>query len=88
MPGQDGVRFDDGGHFRQRLLAQLLSNVGEGLALAIAQAYTTFDLVTQHAIFGHQVLIAQQQFLIDSPRDICQQVFPVHRLSLSLSRPS
>src|SRR6266851_1200090 len=66
MPGEDGVRFDDFRHFRQRLLPQLLADLGEGLALAIAQAYTTFDLVAQDAIFGHQVLIAQQQCLIDS----------------------
>jgi hypothetical protein len=80
VPGEDGVRFDDGGHFRQRLLAQLLANLGQGLALGIAQAYATFNLVAKHAIFGHEVLIAQQQFLIEGPSDIRQQVFPVHRL--------
>jgi hypothetical protein len=50
--------------------------------------YATFDLVTQHTIFGHEVLIAYQQFLIDSPSDIRQQVLPIHRLPLSLCRPS
>ena len=39
------------------------------------------DLVAQDAIFGDEVLIAQQQFLIDGPRDRRQQVFPVHGLS-------
>jgi hypothetical protein len=48
----------------------------------IFQPYTTRDLVAQNTIFGDKVLIAQQ-FLIDGPRDIRQQVFPVHRLSLS-----
>src|SRR5262249_39035394 len=59
-------------HFRQGLLAQLLAEHRQGLALAIAQAYTTWELVAQHAIFGHQVLVAQQEFLIDRPRDIRQ----------------
>ena len=36
------------------------------------------DLAAKNAIFGHQVLIAQQKFLIDAPSDIRQQVFPVH----------
>ena len=80
MPSEDGVRFDDCRHFRQRLPPQLLAYLGQGLALASAQAYTTFDLVAQQAIFGHEVLVAQQQFLIDGPRDIRQQVFPVHQL--------
>jgi len=45
-------------------------DLGEGFALAITQAYATFDLVTQHTIFGDEVFIAHQQFLIDGPRDI------------------
>src|SRR6266704_4943848 len=65
-------------------LPSFLPMSAKGLALAIAQAYTTFDLGTQHAIFGHQVLVAQQQFLIDSPRDIHEQVFPIHRRSPQL----
>src|SRR5215468_659466 len=80
VPAKDRVRLDDGGHFRERLLAQLLANLGQGFALAITQAYATFDLVTQHAIFGYQVFVAEQQCLIDGPRDIRQQVFPVHQL--------
>ncbi len=51
-----------------------------GRALAITQAYATFDLVVQHTIFGHEVLIASQQFLIDRSSDRRQQMLPVHRL--------
>ena len=58
VPGEDGVRFDDRGDFLQGFLAQLLANLGQGLALAIAQAYTTFALVAKHAMFGHEVCIA------------------------------
>ena len=49
----------------------LLTNLGECFALAIRQPHTTCDLVAQDPILGHQVLVAQQQFLIDGPRDIC-----------------
>jgi hypothetical protein len=37
-------------------------------------------MVAKDAIFGHEVRIAPQQFLIDGPSDVRQQVFPVHRL--------
>src|SRR5713101_5307314 len=80
MPSEKRVGLDDRGHFLQGLLPQPLANLGQDLAIAIAQAYATFDLVTKHAIFSHEVLIAQQQFLIDASRDVRQQVFPVHRL--------
>ena len=81
VPAENRVGLDDRGHFLQGLLAQLLADLGQGLALAVAQPDTPLDLMAEDAIFGHQVLVAQQQFLIDCPRDICQQVFPVHRLS-------
>src|SRR6266850_2271372 len=78
VPREDRVGCDDAGDLRQRLLAQLLSNLGQGLALAITQAYTTVDLVAQDAIFGHQVLVAQQEFLIHRTRDIRKQLLPIH----------
>src|SRR6266851_98860 len=80
VPAENRVGFDDLRHFLQGLLPQLLAQLGQGFALAITQAYATFDLVAQDAIFGHEVLIAYQQFLIDSPSDIGQQVLPVHGL--------
>jgi len=80
VPREDGVGFDDGGHFLQDLLAVLLANLGQRLALAITQLDASRDLIAEHAVFGHQVLIAHQEFLIDGPRDRRQQVFPIHRL--------
>ena len=73
-----------GCHFRQRLLAQLLAYPRPGnSALAIAQAYATVDLVAKDAIFGHEVLITQQELLIDGSSVTRQQVFPVHCLPAS-----
>jgi hypothetical protein len=69
------------------LFAQLVADFGQRCAFAICQPHTTSELMAQDAILCHQILIAQQQFLIDGPRDICQQVFPVHGLPLSLCRP-
>jgi hypothetical protein len=44
MPGEDGGGFDDGGDFLQRSLPQLLTDLGQGLALAIAESYAPLDL--------------------------------------------
>ena len=72
------------------MLPQLLTDFGERLAFAVRQPYTARDLVAQNAIFRDEIFITQQQFLIDGPGDIRQQVFPVHALSLgafSISSP-
>jgi len=53
VPSEDGVRCDDLGDFLQSFLSQLLADLGQSLALPIAQPHTTRDLVAQDAIFGH-----------------------------------
>ena len=45
VPGQDGVRFDEGGYVRQRVRAQLLAQLGQGLALAVTQPEAPLDVV-------------------------------------------
>ena len=81
MPAQNRLGFDNGGDFLQRLLAELLADLCQSLALAVTQSYTSLELIAEHTIFSHEVLITHQQFLIDGPRDRRQQVFPVHCLS-------
>src|SRR5262245_16701355 len=46
VPGQDGVRFDDGSDFLESLLLQLRAEVRQRLALAVCQPHTTRNLVT------------------------------------------
>src|SRR5467141_1144363 len=87
VPGEDGGGFDDGRHCLERLFAQLVADFGQRRAFAICQPHTTSELMAQEAILCHQILSAQQQCLLDGPRDICQQVVPVHRLPLSRCRP-
>lgn len=45
VPSENRVGCDDAGDLPQRLLAQLLANLGQDRALAIAQAYPAFDLI-------------------------------------------
>jgi hypothetical protein len=78
VPGQDRVGLDEARHFRQGSLPQLLADRGQRRAFAIRQPHTARDLTAQDAIFRNEISITQQQFLIDGPGDIRQQVFPVH----------
>src|SRR5262249_12478247 len=80
VPGEDGIGLDNGCQCLEGLFAQLLTDLGQRPAFAVRQPYTARDLAAENTIFRHQVLIAQQQFLIDSPRDICEEEFPVHCL--------
>ena len=58
VPAKNRAGLDDGGHFLGGLLTEFLANLGQSFTLAITEPYTTFDLVSQHAIFGDEVLIA------------------------------
>ena len=64
VPGKNRVGFDNRRHLLQRLLAQLLADFGERLALAVVELDAPFDLLAQDAILCHQVLIAQEELLI------------------------
>jgi hypothetical protein len=64
-PRKDGVWFDDGSDLFQGLLAELFTNLREGLPLPIAQPDAALNLLAQKAILRHQVFVAQQEFLID-----------------------
>src|SRR5205807_2966473 len=70
VPAQNRIGFDNVGDFLQRLLAELLADLCQSLALAVTQSYTSLELIAENTIFSHAVLITQQQFLIDGPRDI------------------
>jgi len=72
VPGENRVRFDDVSHFLQGLLPQLVADLSERLALAVTEVHASCELVAEHAIFRHEVFIAQQQFLINGPSDLRQ----------------
>src|SRR4029450_8111251 len=44
VPAKNRLGLDDVGDFLQSLLAQLLTDLGKGLALAVTQSYTSLEL--------------------------------------------
>jgi hypothetical protein len=88
VPDKHRVRFDEGSHLRQGLLAPLLANLGECLALGASPLHTTGDLLAQETILGDQVFMASQEFLVHGSRDVCSQRLPIQTwLPLPLCRP-
>ena len=81
VPSKNGVGLDERGHCQQGVLPQRLTDCGERRACAIRQPDAPCDLVAQETMLRHEGLVAQQQCLIDGPRDRGQQMCPVHCLS-------
>jgi hypothetical protein len=64
VPGKNGLGCNDRRHLLQRLLAQLLANLGQAPSLRISQLDTTSELLAQDTVFRHQVFVVQQEFLM------------------------
>src|SRR5438445_2046096 len=77
VPAKNRVGLDDLGHLPQGLLAKFLADFGQRFTFPVTQPDAPLDLVAEDTIFRDQVLITQQQFLIDCPRDIRQQGLPI-----------
>jgi hypothetical protein len=78
MPGENRIGLDDVGYFLQSVLTQLLSELSQSLAFGVGEPHAPLNLMAQDAIFSHEILVSQQEFLINGARDIGQQRFPIH----------
>ena len=58
VPAENRVGLDDRGDFLQGLLAQLLAEVRQGLALAVTSPEAPLELVAEDAILRDQIFIA------------------------------
>src|SRR6266850_6846751 len=55
MPGEDGLRLDDGGYLGQGLPPELFPKFGQRLPLATTQPHAARDLLTQDPVFCDQI---------------------------------
>ena len=60
--GSRGIR-----HLLKRLVAQSMANFPKYCPRRIRPQQAALDLIPENAVFGNQILIAQQQFLITVP---------------------
>jgi hypothetical protein len=69
MPGENGVGFDDGGDFFQGLLAELLAELSQGLALGVGELNTPRNLLAQDTVLFDHVFVAQQELFFQRSGD-------------------
>ena len=65
IPGEKGIRLGDLCDILQSFASNSLSDLGQGGSLPIRQPEPGLQAGSEDAILGHQVFVAQQQFLID-----------------------
>jgi len=78
VPGEDGCRLRNGSDLLKRFLAQLHTNLGKALAIAICELHATPDLLTENAILGYQVRTAKPELFVNRLGDRPEQFLPVH----------
>src|SRR6266571_750027 len=86
VPGEDGCRLRNGSDLLKRFLAQLHTNLGKALAIAICELHATPDLLTENAILGYQVRIAKPELFVNRLGDRPEQFLPVHTSKTPLPR--
>ena len=72
MPGENRVGFDDGGDFFQGLLAELLAELSQGLALGVGELNTPLNLLAQDTVLCDHVFVAQQELFFHRSGDTGQ----------------
>ncbi len=67
---QEWFRVGRFARFRQALCAQPFGYLGQADTLRIGDPDSAFDLIGQDSVFGHQILISGQKFLVNGACDI------------------
>jgi hypothetical protein len=82
MPGENGIGFDDVATSSKACLPNFLPSSANVWRSASVSSYAPLDLMAQDAIFSHEILVSKQEFLINRARDVGQQGFPIHVITL------
>jgi len=70
MPGENGVRFDDGSDLFQGLPSELFTDCSKGSTLGVRELNASFNLVVQDVSFGDEIVVSQAQLFINGARDV------------------
>ena len=73
---KDGVGFGDTGHLLERSATESLADLSKGGSLGVGKAHTGRKVRSEDPIFGDQIFILEQEFLIDQPGNVRQQASP------------
>jgi len=67
---QDSVRPGHSCDFAENLAAQAMADLAERGSLGVRELQSTFQLRLQDEVFGGQIIVPRQQFLVHRPRDV------------------
>ena len=84
MPSQDRLRPRDGGDVRQRLPAELLSQLGEADPFRVRHWDPAWDLGTQDLVLCGQIFVPQQKLVVDVSANQGQRFEGFHGACLHL----
>ncbi len=85
VPGEDRIRPGNRRDFLECFPTQLLTNLGQGVTVAIAQLHATRELLAEDAVLCGEVCIAEPELFVNRFAERSQQFFPVHS-SLTLAK--
>jgi hypothetical protein len=70
VPSKDGIGFGDTSYLLERSATEAFADLSQGGSFRIGKANTGGKVRAQDPIFGDEVLILEQEFLIDQPGDV------------------
>jgi hypothetical protein len=78
VPGKDRVRLGNRRDLLECFPTQLLTNLGQGVTVAIAQLQAARDLLAEDAVLCGEVCIAEPEFFVHRFAERPQQFLPIH----------
>ena len=78
VPAQDGFGTNDLRHFLKSLPAESFAELSQGNPVGVIKIQTPLKLVAKDPIFGGQILVPEQQFLIYRTGNVGEQSLPIH----------
>jgi hypothetical protein len=86
VPAENRIGLDDLGHFRQRLLPQLVADLSQGLPLAVTQTHASLELIAEYAIFHIPPNLVVDQEPLDVETSSSLDFLLLHNLWTTLRR--
>jgi hypothetical protein len=78
VPGEDRIRLRNRCDLFERFPTKFLTDLSEGLTVAIAQLHATVDLLAEDTVLGCEIGISQSEFFVNRLADGPQLFLPIH----------
>lgn len=83
MPGKDGFEWNDLRDFLEGFSSEPFTDLRQAEPLCVSQPQTSLELIPKNLILPHQILVAEQQFLVDRTGDVGKVISDPEQLQIS-----